>query len=403
MDSIKKNAISLENNKISQNEIEENTLNEKNNVDSEMKIENENSKNSIISEKMNLSHEEEFKKTKSSNDSYNNIDNSYGDNYSTANSNVEIDIIKSKQNLNKEGIEYNVFGKNKIKEDMTIIKEDKINFNTQNEEEYIKDIFENLIKEEKNMINIINPNYFEYQKDINQSMRSILIDWLIDVHNKLNFKPETLYMTIYIIDSYLSQKIIQRKRFQLLGVTALLISTKFNEVYSRRLIDYVFITDNAYTIEDIKIMEKEISKTLNFNFLIPSALSFYEIISKNIGITGDKDKYNFGEFLIQSFLIDFRSLSYSYSTIAYTSCYLVMKFYQMKNYQICFDNKFYSVKNNSNIVFDNNGNGVIKECAQNMCRVISEMVNSNYQSTIKKYSGFNFYDIIKNIFDVNKK
>ena len=275
MDSIKKNVISLENNKINQNEIEENTLNEKNNVDLEMKIENENSKNSIISEKMNLSHEEEFKKTKSSNDSYNNIDNSYGDNYSTANSNVEIDIIKSKQNLNKEGIEYNIFGKNKIKEDMTIIKEDKINFNTQNEEEYIKDIFENLIKEEKNMINTINPNYFEYQKDINQSMRSILIDWLIDVHNKLNFKPETLYMTIYIIDSYLSQKIIQRKRFQLLGVTALLISTKFNEVYSRRLIDYVFITDNAYTIEDIKIMEKEISKTLNFNFLIPSALSFY--------------------------------------------------------------------------------------------------------------------------------
>ena len=60
MDSIKKNVISLENNKINQNEIEENTLNEKNNVDLEMKIENENSKNSIISEKMNLSHEEEF-------------------------------------------------------------------------------------------------------------------------------------------------------------------------------------------------------------------------------------------------------------------------------------------------------------------------------------------------------
>jgi len=197
--------------------------------------------------------------------------------------------------------------------------------------------------------------------------------------------------------------IIERKRFQLLGITALLISTKFNEIYLRRLIDYVFITDNAYTIEDIKNMEKDISKTLNFNFLIPSALSFYEIISKNIGIDEDKDKYNFGEFLIQSFLIDFRSLYYSYSTIASASCYIVMKFYKMKNYHICFNNNFYSVKNNSNIVFDNNDGCVIKECAQNICGVISEMVNSNYQSTIKKYSGFNFYDIIKNIFDTNKK
>ena len=378
-------------------------MNEKNNVDFEMKIDNENSKNSIISEKMNISHEDEYKRTKSFNDSYNNIDISIGDNYSTANSNVEIDKIKSKQNLTKERIEYTIIGKNKIKEDMPIINEDEINFNTQAEDEYINDILENLINEEKNMINTINPNYFEYQKEINQSMRSILIDWLIDIHNKFNFKQETLYMTIYIMDSYLSQKIIERKRFQLLGITALLISTKFNEIYLRRLIDYVFITDNAYTIEDIKNMEKDISKTLNFNFLIPSALSFYEIISKNIGIDEDKDKYNFGEFLIQSFLIDFRSLYYSYSTIASASCYIVMKFYKMKNYHICFNNNFYSVKNNSNIVFDNNDGCVIKECAQNICGVISEMVNSNYQSTIKKYSGFNFYDIIKNIFDTNKK
>lgn len=378
-------------------------MNEKNNVDFEMKIDNENSKNSIISEKMNISHEDEYKRTKSFNDSYNNIDISIGDNYSTANSNVEIDKIKSKQNLTKERIEYTIIGKNKIKEDMPIINEDEINFNTQAEDEYINDILENLINEEKNMINTINPNYFEYQKEINQSMRSILIDWLIDIHNKFNFKQETLYMTIYIMDSYLSKKIIERKRFQLLGITALLISTKFNEIYLRRLIDYVFITDNAYTIEDIKNMEKDISKTLNFNFLIPSALSFYEIISKNIGIDEDKDKYNFGEFLIQSFLIDFRSLYYSYSTIASASCYIVMKFYKMKNYHICFNNNFYSVKNNSNIVFDNNDGCVIKECAQNICGVISEMVNSNYQSTIKKYSGFNFYDIIKNIFDTNKK
>jgi len=165
-------------------------LNEKNNVDFEMKIDNENSKNSIISEKMNISHEDEYKRTKSFNDSYNNIDISIGDNYSTANSNVEIDKIKSKQNLTKERIEYTIIGKNKIKEDMPIINEDEINFNTQAEDEYINDILENLINEEKNMINTINPNYFEYQKEINQSMRSILIN---NIKNIYLFSPNIYF------------------------------------------------------------------------------------------------------------------------------------------------------------------------------------------------------------------
>ena len=155
-----------------------------------MKIDNENSKNSIISEKMNISHEDEYKRTKSFNDSYNNIDISIGDNYSTANSNVEIDKIKSKQNLTKERIEYTIIGKNKIKEDMPIINEDEINFNTQAEDEYINDILENLINEEKNMINTINPNYFEYQKEINQSMRSILIN---NIKNIYLFSPNIYF------------------------------------------------------------------------------------------------------------------------------------------------------------------------------------------------------------------
>ena len=59
---------------------------------------------------------------------------------------------------------------------------------------------------------------------INEKMRYILIDWLLKVHEKFKLLPETLYLTINIIDRYLSKEVISRKILQLVGVTALHIA-----------------------------------------------------------------------------------------------------------------------------------------------------------------------------------
>ena len=411
---MKRNVISLEGkdkdklSQINSGEINQKEK-EKDKKDIEMKMEEENMneslKNSISCEKMNISCEDEFKKNGNWNDSFqNNTDNSYGDSYSTMNSsNMDNEKNKTKNIVSKEKIEYTIVGEKAFNNnEMQIIKEsekDLIEDLSGNEEEYTDEILENLINEEKTVNIEINPNYFEFQHEINQKMRSILIDWLLDVHHKFNFKQETFYTTIYIIDTFLSKKIIQRKRFQLLGVTSLLISSKFNEIYIRRMNDYALITDGAYTIDDIKKMEEEITKTLNFNFLFPSSLSFFEIISKKIGISEDLNKNKFCEFLMQSFLIDYKSLYYSYSTIACASCYIVMKFYKLKNYHICHNNKFFSVKSN---IYDNDIS-VIKECAKNICGVINELINSNLQSSFQKYSIYNFYKDFICIFGQSKK
>ena len=73
----------------------------------------------------------------------------------------------------------------------------------------------------------------------------MLIDCLIEVHNQFIFRKETLYIAINIMDSYLSKKYIQRKNFQLLVITSLLIASKLNEVYIRKIADYAFITSNS--------------------------------------------------------------------------------------------------------------------------------------------------------------
>jgi len=78
-------------------------------------------------------------------------------------------------------------------------------------------------------------------------MRAILMDWIVDVHLRFKLLPETLYLSVNIIDRYLAQQLIQREFLQLVGITALLIASKIEEIYPPRLKDFVEITDNTYT------------------------------------------------------------------------------------------------------------------------------------------------------------
>ena len=86
-------------------------------------------------------------------------------------------------------------------------------------------------------------------------MREILTDWLIEVHLKFKLLPETLYLTINLIDRYLTTQNIYRNKLQLVGVTAMLIASKYEEIYPPIVSDFVYITDNAYTSAEIRQME----------------------------------------------------------------------------------------------------------------------------------------------------
>ncbi len=66
------------------------------------------------------------------------------------------------------------------------------------------EIFEFL--RESELENIPKPGYMERQEDINEKMRAILIDWLIEVHLKFKLVPESLYLTVNLIDRYLERE-----------------------------------------------------------------------------------------------------------------------------------------------------------------------------------------------------
>lgn len=70
------------------------------------------------------------------------------------------------------------------------------------------------------------------QPEINDRMRAVLIDWLVEVHQKFELNPETLYLTINIVDRYLAVKSTSRRDLQLVGVSAMLIASKYEEIWA---------------------------------------------------------------------------------------------------------------------------------------------------------------------------
>ena len=96
-------------------------------------------------------------------------------------------------------------------------------------------------------------------------MREILVDWLVEVHLKFKLLPETLYLTVNLIDRFLEKENVMRNKLQLVGVTAMLIASKYEEIYPPIVTDFVYITDNAYSKKEILEMEESILCSLEFS------------------------------------------------------------------------------------------------------------------------------------------
>jgi len=93
------------------------------------------------------------------------------------------------------------------------------------------------------------------QTEIKDTSRAFLIEWMIDVHRKFRLMPETLYVSVSIIDRYLSIQEIKKSQLHLLGVTALLIATKYEEIYPPELKDLINISENKFAKDEILKME----------------------------------------------------------------------------------------------------------------------------------------------------
>lgn len=125
------------------------------------------------------------------------------------------------------------------------------------------------------------PHYMEtVQCEIQWSMRSILMDWLVQVHNRFALLPETLFLTVNYIDRFLSSKMVSLGKLQLVGATAIFVAAKYEEINCPSVQEIVFMVDGGYTVDEILKAERFMLSMLQFELGWPGPMSFLRRISK---------------------------------------------------------------------------------------------------------------------------
>ena len=240
--------------------------------------------------------------------------------------------------------------------------------------EYFNEFLETYCREEKTLEFRIKPNFMKNQQEINCRMRAIIVNWIIEVHDRFKLLPDTLFLSVIIFDRYMSIiNNIDKNRLQLIGVTSLLIACKYEEIFSPEVRDFICILDRAYEREDLMEEENNILKILKFEVTYPSALRYYEILRIQFGI--EEKYYKYGNFLLELCLLDCKFSKYLQAVIATTVCFIVLKLFQKISFE-----KFmsYRIKISEKEIMD---------CLTDICFLIEYIDGSIYPAINKKHKG----------------
>ncbi|XP_027339131.1 cyclin-A1-4-like [Abrus precatorius] len=163
------------------------------------------------------------------------------------------------------------------------------------------------------------------QKDLNASMRAILIDWLVEVAEEYSLLPDTLFLTVNYIDRYLSGNAMNRQRLQLLGVACMMIAAKYEEICAPKVEDFCYVTDNTYSKEQVLQMESAVLKFLKFEMTAPTVRCFlrrFIIVAQRTCEVPVMQLEYLADYLAELSLLEYGMLKYNPSLIAASATFL---------------------------------------------------------------------------------
>ncbi len=184
--------------------------------------------------------------------------------------------------------------------------------------EYVGEIFDYLkVLEEATMPN---PDYMDHQDHLEWHLRGVLVDWLVEVHTRFHLLPETIFLAINIIDRFLSSRVVELEKLQLVGITAMFIASKYEEVLSPHVSNFKHVADDGFTEEEILKAERFVLQALNYDLSYPNPMNFLRRISKADNY--DIQTRTLGKYLLEISLLDHKFMEYPPSHIAAASMYL---------------------------------------------------------------------------------
>lgn len=186
--------------------------------------------------------------------------------------------------------------------------------------DYAESIFE-YYRQRDNKFNV--GDYIKDQPYINKQMRLLLVDWMVEVQQQLEFNHEILYLSVKILDLYLNRKRIEKEKLQLLGGAAMLVACKFEERMAPPLDDFIFVSDNAYDRNELVKMEIDILRTLEYDIGIPLSYTFLRRYAKCI--KADMKFLTLARFILELSLQDYKFAPIKDSLKACAALYLALK------------------------------------------------------------------------------
>eukprot|EP00992_Anisonema_acinus_P001505 TRINITY_DN10486_c0_g1_i2.p1 TRINITY_DN10486_c0_g1~~TRINITY_DN10486_c0_g1_i2.p1 ORF type:complete len:314 (+),score=53.57 TRINITY_DN10486_c0_g1_i2:75-1016(+) len=227
------------------------------------------------------------------------------------------------------------------------------------------------------------PTYIaRLQTDINEKMRTMLIDWLVDVHLKFKLSPETLFLGADIVDRFLDKKVVNRQKLQLVGVVGMLLAAKYEEIYPPEIKDFVYIAANTYTREDILRMERLMFQTLDFNLTFPT---IYVFLKRYLQVVdADTKSSQLAQFLAELCLLDYKMLTHTPSMMAASCIYLT--------------NLYLGVADPWNHILEHYSQykvGDLERCSKDIISIVLAAPTQKTQAVRKKYSYAKYGEVSK--------
>lgn len=142
------------------------------------------------------------------------------------------------------------------------------------------------------------------QTEVQWSMRSVLMDWLVQVHHRFGLLPETLFLCVNYIDRFLSCKVVSLGKLQLVGATAIFVAAKYEEINCPSVQEIVYMVDSGYTIDEILKAERFMLSMLQFELGWPGPMSFLRRISK--GDDYDLETRTLAKYFLEITIMDER-------------------------------------------------------------------------------------------------
>lgn len=114
----------------------------------------------------------------------------------------------------------------------------------------------------------------ERQPNLTRWMRSLLVDWMVEIQESFELNHETLYLGVKLVDLYLSKVTVNKDVLQLVGAAAMFIASKYDERIPPLVDDFLYICDGAYTRKELLRMEINLLKVVQFDLGIPLSYRF---------------------------------------------------------------------------------------------------------------------------------